>query len=142
MTTALFLRDQNRVINGLKKLQLGGNTSGDISQIDRILRYALFYGSREIVATIFNNPYLQNSLISRREEMLTSIFKKSGTEVLLFQRLVYALTKNEEYIEQKIKDNNDSYSASLEVIKFLQLAIEKLMGEGFLWNSPDVFPPN
>lgn len=138
MTTALFLRDQNRVINGLKKLQLGGNTSGDISQIDRILRYALFYGSREIVATIFNNPYLQNSLISRREEMLTSIFKKSGTEVLLFQRLVYALTKNEEYIEQKIKDNNDSYSASLEVIKFLQLAIEKLMGEGFLWNSPDV----
>ena len=138
MTTALFLKDQDRVKNGLKKLYLGENSIGDTSQIDRILRYALFYGSREIVANIFNNFYLQNSLINRREEMLTSIFKKSGTEVLLFQRLVYALTKNEEYIEQKIKLNDDSYSASLEVISFLQLAIEKLMDEGFLWNSPDV----
>ena len=138
MTTALFLRDQNRVKSGLKKLHLGESSAGDTLQIDRILRYALFYGSREIVATIFNNFYLQNSLISRREKMLTNIFKKSGTEVLLFQRLVYALTKQEEYIEKKIKLNNDSFSASLQVISFLQLAIEKLMGEGFLWNSPDV----
>ncbi|KAI6649098.1 Transient receptor potential cation channel [Oopsacas minuta] len=137
MTTALFLRDQARVKKALKKLQLGENRAKDIAQIDRILRYAIFYGSREIVENIFDNVSIQTSLVSRREDILTGVFKKSGTELLLFQRLMYTLTNDVEYIENKIKDVID-FSASLEVVKFLQLAIEKLMGDGFLWNSPDV----
>ena len=134
MTTALFLRDQYRVRRALEKRK----GKFDQGQIGKIIRYALFYGSREIVEKIFNNSDIQECLILKREVNLTSVFKKSGQELILFQRLMFALTKDEEYVEKKIKGVKAEFTASLEVVKFLQLAIEKLMGDGFLWNIPDV----
>ena len=134
MTTALFLQAQWRVRRALGT----GDNPKDISQIDRVMRYALFYGSREIVEDIFNNPIIQECLVNERENTLTSVFKKSGTELILFQRLMYAITDQSDYVAKQIRDANDDFTASLEVVKFLQIAIEKIMGDGFLWNIPDV----
>ena len=134
MTTALFLQDQTRVRRALGTR----DNPKDISQIDRVMRYALFYGSREIMEDIFNNTIIQESLVKQREDTLTSVFKKSGSELILFQRLMHALTDQTDYIAERIRIANDDITASLEVVKFLQIAIEKLMGDGFLWNIPDV----
>ena len=127
MTMAIFLNDRDRVKRALLKSQFAALTYTDEAQIERIFRYALVYGSRRVVETVFENETLSKLLRQRAEKILELTFQKSSNEVFLYNRIMIALD---------IVDDMGRRKKQFDYLTLVKTAIQNLISHGLLWVPP------
>ena len=125
VTMAIFLNDSDRVKRAVQKSQFAALT--DEAQIERIFRYALVYGSRRVVETVFENDTLSKLLRQRAEKILELTFQKSSNEVFLYNRIMIALDIVDDMGKKKKQFNYQS---------LVKTAIQNLISHGLLWVPP------
>ena len=125
MTMAIFLNDGDRVKRAVQKSQFVSLT--DEAQIERIFRYALVYGSRKVVETVFENETLSKLLRQRAEKILELTFQKSSNEVFLYNRIMIALD---------VVDDMGNKKKKFDYLTLVKTAIQNLISHGLLWVPP------
>ncbi|KAI6647392.1 Transient receptor potential cation channel [Oopsacas minuta] len=125
VTMAIFLNEPKRVERAVVKSHFAALT--DEAQLERIFRYALVYGSRKVIKTIFENETLSKLLRTRSEKILELTFQKSSNEIFLYNRLMIALD---------IVDEHGTKKKQFNYLNLVKITIQNLISHGLVWLPP------